>query len=132
MRVSCSLSINAERLLRYLQNFAVGRDRACTHARIAAALRIPQRIVSDLAGELLDAGHLAIAETGSPPGLWLLPKHPTDTELEAARHYLDSLRARAVEILKRRRAVKRAIETVEAGRRREPSGQFRLFVAQGA
>lgn len=102
MTATAQLDLNTEaaRLLDALRMAgATSADHAMTDARLAERMHVQQRAVIDAAGELLNAGRLVLA---GAHGRWL------GTEAEALT-YIDSLRRRAVRILQRRSAVKRAL-----------------------
>lgn len=98
------LSPAAIRLLEYLRAVRAHEPAtAKTDAAISEETGIAHRTVIDAAGELLDAGYLVLAgETGR---YLLLP----GGDLAAAHVYMTSLRSRAVQVFRRRRAVRRAI-----------------------
>lgn len=119
-----TLSQNAQRLLQWLQAYAARRDRATTDAQLAAAIGVPHRDVIDLRDELLQAGHIIVAETEKPAGSWLCVQ-PAD--LPRAKRYADSLDQRARSIFVRRQHLQAAIAAAEARQAIETNGQRRLF-----
>lgn len=95
------------RLLRLLKRHATERRNAITDATIAHMIGVDPRQVIKLAGELIEVGHLVVAETTDPPGRWLVSRAE---DLHYARHYSNVLGHRGVENWRRRSAVRRAIE----------------------
>ncbi|MGE0481909.1 MAG: hypothetical protein AB7Q17_15715 [Phycisphaerae bacterium] len=116
----------AAELLRVLRaQGATTRERAITDARLATLTSLSPREISDVAAELLAAGHLVLSETRRPFGRWLLLP---GADLEPAEHYAESLAGRAAEIFRRRDLVLKCIEdrrmqAAQADRR----GQLVLF-----
>lgn len=113
------LSELAMRLLRLLKRHATERRHAITDATIAGMIDVDARKVVDLAGELLDAGHLVVAETTSPPGRWLVSRVE---DLHYARHYGAVLGHRAVANWRRSRTVRRLIDQMAAAQRADTTG----------
>jgi len=109
------LSPAARGLLLELQ---IQRDRhgaamMVTDKQLAASLRVSVRSIVDLAGELIDAGHLVPASCDTKnPGRCLLK--PGD-DLTPAREYLKVLRTRGVKVLWRRRRFRDALRAAGAG-----------------
>ena len=100
------LSNNAIRLLSVLKALAA----PATDAWLADACNLHKRDIIDVAGELLAAGYLVLADGR---GRWL-------GTVEQAAAYLGVLERRAKRIFRRRRAVRNAID-------RHRRGQLKLF-----
>lgn len=84
-----------------------------TDKELAKMLRVPVRALVDLAGELIDAGHLVTASCGtSNPGRCLLKR---GDDLAPAVEYLKVLRGRGVKVLWRRRRFRDALRAAGAG-----------------
>ncbi len=99
-----TLSSIAVRLLVHLRAVAAHTPQtAKTDAALAEETGIAHRHLIDAAAELLDAGYLVLA--GATGRYLLLPDGP----LDLAYDYALSLRSRAVDVLRRRKSVIRAI-----------------------
>lgn len=84
-----------------------------TDKELAKTLRVPVRSIVDLAGELIDAGHLVTASCGANnPGRCLLKR---GDDLAPAAKYLKDLRGRGVKVLWRRRRFRDALRAAGAG-----------------
>jgi len=94
----------------------VGPARAITARRIGEMVGIPERAVRALIEDLiLEDGHGEICATvGHPPGYFWA------SCAEDAREYHTVLRARALNILRRRRACRHAINRLPTTRPRQP------------
>jgi len=80
---------------------------------LAKSVHAPERDIVDLAGELIDAGHLVMASCDSNnPGRCLLKR---GDDLQPALDYLESLHERGVKILSRERRFRDALEAAGAG-----------------
>ncbi len=121
------LSDPATRLLRLLKRHATERRNAITDATIAHMIGVDPRQVIKLAGELLEAGHLVVAETTEPPGRWLISRAE---DLHYARHYAAVLGHRAVANGRRCSTVRRLVEQLAASEGAEVNGQRWLFPAE--
>ena len=114
MSAPAPLSEVALRLLKTLrEKKAHTPESAIVDRRLAELMHVKERCVIDAAGELLDAGHLCLATSVSEKGRFLY-EGDDPAPVEA---YLKTLRSRALGILRRRSAVKRAWKA-----RRERSG----------
>jgi hypothetical protein len=103
------LSANALALLTLLKaHGATAPARALTDRQLAPLLDLPERDIIDLAGELLDAGHPVAAVCTGRPGRFIAERHDL-------REYVLSLRRRALKVLRRYSAAKRALQRIESG-----------------
>ena len=89
-------------------------------------MRISERTIIDLAGELTEAGFCCCAQTVPPYGRWIvLP----DGDLEPARKYQADLNDRARKIHKRAGDLRRSIELYEQhARPAESTGQLQFLI----
>lgn len=122
-------SPNALLLLDYLRRWAPRPELARPDRVIAKALNLPERLIVDLADELLRAGHLVVASCVHPMGRWLLRPEAPEEHWQRARDYVASLKERGVKILARQTHAASALRRTEAARLSPPpvGGQARLF-----
>src|SRR5688572_26166328 len=99
-RTPAPLSREAQRLLNYMRDWAHCRELARTDEQLAHAAQSPVRNVIDLRDELLQHGHIVIAEVTRPMGSWLCDPRE---DLAPARRYADTLHSRGVAALTRRK-----------------------------
>jgi len=107
-----------------MQRGRAGAGVPLTDEQLARLLAMPKRVVIDLARELIGAGHLVVASCDAKaPGRFLLK--PGD-DLAPARLYLQSLKARGVKVLHRRRQFRRALSAAERQTSPDSQGQLSL------
>jgi len=119
------LSTHAVALLEVLRRAAFLRGLAITDKVLASRIGVPARELIDLADELIQAGHVVVAEVSDPKGRWLCTRAE---DLTAARRYANSLGRRGVRVLRRRKVVRWAIERADlALPEMDSTGQYLLF-----
>lgn len=122
------LSPDAMRLRDLLRRFAFSPATARTDRSIASDLSIPERVVVEVADELLQAGWLVVARCKSPPGRWILLDDDTDpAHIQEARDYAKQLDDRAIGIHVRAKHARDALAAREARRGTQFARQGRLF-----